>query len=256
LALPLLNGGACNCNDRIFFCGGIKMRKLFFLSLGLISFVFFLFITETAHTYPVPVTLNQHIGFADGPGTTNGGEFRVYDWSTKEELFRSFCLETNEYLSFGKEFIVAGISDSAKNGGSGGPSPDPISDETAYLYHHFYWGTLPDYKYQDTSTSQYFTSRDQSANALQRAIWWFENETGGQENHYTALAKSAVNSPTWPGIDDVRVINLTDVNGNRMQDQLTVVPAPEPATILLLGSGVIGLFAFGKRRSWKLPPMK
>ena len=223
------------------------MKKSFSLSLGLLSFVFTLFLTETAHTYPVPVSLNQQIGFADGPGTTNGGEFRVYDWNSKEELFRSFCLETNEYLSFGKEFVVAGISEAAYNGGVGGGSPDPLDPRTAYLYHNFYWGTLSGYDYG--------SGRNASANALQYAIWFFEDELPGQtvDNQFTRDAIGAVANGSWSGLGDVRVINLTDVNGNLKQDQLTVAPVPEPATLLLLGSGVIGLFAFGKRRSWKLP---
>jgi len=234
----------------------IQLRESFFLSLGLLSLVLFFSLTETAHTYPLPVPLNQHIGFADGPGTTNGGEFRVYDWNSKEELFRSFCLETNEYLSYGTEFVVAGISQSARDGGSRGPSPDPIDPRSAYLYHHFYWGTLPYYNYDNTPNAL-FPTRNASANALQKAIWYIEKENWGEQNYYTQLANNAVTGYNfWTGLGDVRAINLTDVLGNKKQDQLTVVPVPGPASLLLLGSGVIGLFAIGKKRSWKLPLMK
>ncbi|NTW17305.1 MAG: PEP-CTERM sorting domain-containing protein [Syntrophaceae bacterium] len=228
------------------------MRESFLLFLGLLSLVFFFFLTETAHTYPLPVTLNQHIGFADGPGTTNGGEFIVYPLNSTNELFRSFCLETNEYLNFSSRFIVGGISTAAINGGTGGGNPDAISDQTAYLYHNFYWKTLDQYAY-DGATTEFadkdLSARDLSANALQKAIWHFEQESGYENvnNFYTRLANNAV-TDGWSGLGDVRVINLLNASGGYAQDQLTVAPVPEPATMLLLGAGLIGLAGIGRKK--------
>jgi len=233
------------------------MKKPLFPSGIMSALLFLLFSTQSvqAYEYPptIPVTLGQEIRFENGPGTTAGGEFEVYTWNSGipgVHLFNSFCLETNEFLSYGAKYIVAGISEGAINGGVGGGNPDAIDPRTAYLYHNFYWGTLQGYDYG--------AGRDNSANALQNAIWYIENEIStlpADAKVYYDLAEQAVKD-SWSGLYDVRAINLTDALGNKKQDQLTVAPVPEPATLFLLGSGVIGLFTFGKRRSWKLPFMK
>ncbi len=64
-----------------------------------------------------------------------------------------------------------------------------------------------------------FANRAASADALQLAIWHFEQEVGfeGVENFYTTLAQNAVDrldGQRWTGLGDVRVINLEYPNGN------------------------------------------
>lgn len=178
-----------------------------------------------------PINVGDIIKLYDGPGTTGGGEFKVY--KSGQYLFDTFCLETDEYFNYGADLVVASITENAIAGGSGGPEPDPIDPRTAYLYYHFRMGDLKDYNYSDPN------GRVNSANDLQQAIWYIEGETPGVNNYFVELAQSKIESGEWSGLGNVRVMNLTDAVGNKKQDQLVLVP--EPSTLLLLGSGLLAL---------------
>lgn len=222
------------------------MKKSCILPFMLMGFLLFSFFSA-AHAFPVNIV--QEIRSAGGPGTTAGGEFRVYGWSSSAHLVQSSCSETSGPIIVGSRSFVQDISKEARAGGSGGLTPDPITEFTAFRYHNFYWGNLPGYAY--TGAADEFASRDESANALQRALRWFEEKIGGQENFHTGLAHAAMTTGAWSGRGDVRVMNVLDVQGKNGQDQLPVASVPEPATMLLLGAGLMGLAGLGKRNVFR-----
>jgi hypothetical protein len=172
--------------------------------------------------------------------------------------FQTFCLEENEYIQQGYTYNFGALSDSAMQGGVGGPSPDPISIGTAWLYSQFAQGTLAGYNYGADRTT--------SAGLLQNAIWWLENEGGGAPNSFVAAAETAL------GLTDITVkldagtnnygvyaLNLQNVDGEgcadgnypgpNCQSQLVYVP-DGGTTLMLLGGALMGLGAL--RRKFRL----
>jgi hypothetical protein len=217
------------------------MRKLIFITIVCA------FLTAPALA---DMRINLQTSFTGRLGTTNGGEFLVTVLNATNgggdaigiyevgSSFKTFCVETDEYVSGGSSNYYVTIDTEAWQGGTGGPEPDPLSPQSAYLYSSWLDNTI--------------TNTNDNANAVQRAIWWFEQENNGQNNLLVAQANTAVGvGGSWynkwgaNSIGDIRVMNLwTNANhtGNA-QDQLVLVPAPVPGAVLLgmLGLGVAGL---------------
>jgi hypothetical protein len=208
----------------------------------------FLFLITSSSGWAYPFEVGDVITLNNGPGTTNGGEFIIKENGTV--IHNTFCLEKNETFSFGQSLTIKGISDFAEAGGGGAMNGrDYLSDETRYLYYHYFIGDLQNYDYSDS------VLRVQDANALQLAIWYLEEElfeftaTANFDpyyNEYTRLAHEQIIAGNTAGIDRVKVLNLTKNGGAGSQDQLTVVP--EPGTLLSLGIFLLGLGGVTRRR--------
>ena len=160
---------------------------------------------------------------------SNGGPFRM-DLPGTTSDFLTFCLEADEYFTPGENLLVGAVSTMAQNGGVNTNSGDPISGTTAYLYSSFRAGN----------------SAFSNGSLLQEAIWYLEGERttrSAAAASIISLAQAEMAAIGWGAnyIGNVRVANLyRGANyATFAQDMLVTTSVPEPATLLLMGIGLL-----------------
>ena len=186
------------------------------------------------------------------PGPTWEGPYSVIDNTNPAANFATFCVETTETISSGGTYTVTGVGAAVVHGISTIPTSQTLQSPTAFLYRQYLNGATGEFA---------------DFNALQAAIYHFQG-VGGMTNgvsntlglpnftlfgltdathvafslgsnvatftDYTALLADAAAAS---GFYSVAVMNL-----GSNQDMLT--PAPLPGTVLLLGSGLMGLMGW------------
>lgn len=172
-----------------------------------------------------------------------------------EGTFQSFCIEYNEHIYPYPNLYEATISKNAYMGGGGsGEDGDPVSVGTGWLYSQFAEGTLEGYVYADDPATA-VNERKISADFLQKAIWWLEDEYGSfdSSNPFMAAVVSFFGDSDAAKTDGgwnygVYALNFETLSGDLRQDTLYYRAVPDGgATVILLGLAFAGL-AFVSRR--------
>jgi hypothetical protein len=197
------------------------------------------------------------IGSSDHrPHSFAGGEFTLT--TDLDEQFASFCVEWEEHIRFGTVYLIDSVEDYANKGGGidngavwiEGELRDTLSIETKWLMNAYVNGDLK-------SRYSSYDNR-QLGGAMQIAIWDLEDEDYWPfyQTEFGPLAQRLTNDAhqNTQGLDYDLFSNVKVVNLDGAQSQIIAAPAPvpEPATMLMLGTGLIGFAGMMGRQKKKL----
>jgi len=188
-------------------------------------------VSRTPGTYP-PIPPGP---FSGEFTLTPNGELMAITGETGP--FQSFCVEVHEGIGVAIDSTYGVFLNNEAILGDGrcddeppGSLGDLLDPRTAYLYSQFRAVTLDGYDYVPGPGG----TRPASALALQTAIWHLECETGYQA--YGELSEEAqafvdlADAEGWTDIDNVRVLNVYDLDNPKLvaQDMLVMAPPPPP----------------------------
>ncbi|MGO9213713.1 MAG: VPLPA-CTERM sorting domain-containing protein [Syntrophales bacterium] len=175
-----------------------------------------------------------------GPAGQQFGDGGVFQISGSAN-YTTYCVETGEFITIGSSYPGTIDSNVFYGTSASGNHQPNLQPQTVSLWTY----------YLDNISNVALTNGDRAQ--IQEAIWYFQGQLT-----YTPSGNSYTTDPTYtgyvsPNSYDVGVLNLWASVGTEYtttgerQSMLWAAPAPIPAAVWLLGTGLLGLVGIRRR---------